>query len=207
MQEIPKLNFKISEDSIFLVNNYSKLYLSVTNYGPKPSPRISIIINSPDHINVSPEKRQIGSLDSGRSRQILYRIRPKVNGDFVLPLNILITSNNLLIYTYSIKLHVGSNQKNTVLKEIIKKEGRDEISSVIPQKKESVSGDQKIILNLTCPLCGEQYEQDSKFCSSCGANLKLKQEKEQSNQEKICPICGSKMHIKALFCGSCGTKF
>jgi hypothetical protein len=204
MQEIPKLKFKISEDSIFHVYRYSKLYLSVTNYGSKPSPRISMIINSPEQINVSPEKRQIGSLDPGRSRQILYRIRPKMNGDFALPITILITSKNLLIYTYSIELHVGSNQKNTVLKEIIKKERRDEISPETPEKRESVPGDQKIILNLTCPLCGEQYEQDSKFCSSCGTNLKLEQEKEQ---EKICPICGRLVSIKALFCGSCGTKF
>lgn len=207
MQNLPELSFKINEDYIFQVNKLSKFNLFIQNNGFKPSPRISIIITSPKQIIISPEKRQIGSLGPGKSREISYRIRPKANGDFVLTTTILIASNKFVSNTFSIVLHIGSDQKNIELKEIRQKEVYDNISPETTEKKESNSRGKKTILNLTCPLCGVKYGKDSIYCSSCGYNLKSKQEKEQDDLNKRCPICGSLVPINSLFCRSCGTKF
>jgi len=47
---------------------------------------------------------------------------------------------------------------------------------------------------LSCPSCGAEYAPDDRFCSSCGASLRV-----------TCPSCGSDQPLAAAFCSSCGT--
>src|SRR6185503_3488939 len=46
---------------------------------------------------------------------------------------------------------------------------------------------------LSCPSCGAEYAPDDRFCSSCGASLRV-----------TCPSCGSDQSIAAAFCSACG---
>ena len=45
-----------------------------------------------------------------------------------------------------------------------------------------------------CPSCGAEYAPDDRFCSVCGASLRVS-----------CPSCGSDQPVSATFCSSCGT--
>lgn len=51
---------------------------------------------------------------------------------------------------------------------------------------------------ITCPNCGSEVPENSKFCLECGAKIELLAENEM-----ICPACGKKTH-KGKFCMECG---
>ena len=50
-------------------------------------------------------------------------------------------------------------------------------------------------MTLACPSCGAPYAPDDRFCSSCGASLRV-----------TCPSCGSEQSVAAAFCSACGTQ-
>ncbi len=60
-----------------------------------------------------------------------------------------------------------------------------------PQKQEVKKGVK------TCPKCGAQILENSKFCSECGEKLP---------QNKFCSECGAKVSSTAKFCPECGNK-
>ncbi len=64
-------------------------------------------------------------------------------------------------------------------------------SSSEPQKQEVKKGVK------TCPKCGAQILENSKFCSECGEKLP---------QNKFCSECGAKVSSTAKFCPECGNK-
>ncbi len=49
----------------------------------------------------------------------------------------------------------------------------------------------------TCPSCGEEFPDGTKFCQSCGTKLGLPQGRQ-------CPSCGAECTLEVKFCGSCG---
>lgn len=48
-----------------------------------------------------------------------------------------------------------------------------------------------------CMNCGNQIEDDAKFCGYCGA---------PTEQKKVCPSCGREMGEQMIYCSFCGTK-
>jgi hypothetical protein len=52
-------------------------------------------------------------------------------------------------------------------------------------------------IRATCPKCETHLETNSKFCPSCGFNLK---------EKHVCPQCGEKLTENAKFCAGCGAK-
>lgn len=52
-------------------------------------------------------------------------------------------------------------------------------------------------IRATCPACNEPLGVDVKFCPSCGANVKAKEN---------CNKCNAKLPKDAKFCGECGEK-
>ena len=55
-----------------------------------------------------------------------------------------------------------------------------------------------------CIQCGQQLENDSQFCVSCGA--KAPAPENQSAGDNFCIQCGEKLLDDSQFCTSCGTK-
>ncbi|MDP4088689.1 MAG: zinc ribbon domain-containing protein [Bacillota bacterium] len=51
----------------------------------------------------------------------------------------------------------------------------------------------------TCPTCGEENAEGSKFCQSCGGKLGIKKP-----LEIICAKCGAANGPESKFCGECG---
>jgi len=49
---------------------------------------------------------------------------------------------------------------------------------------------------MKCIQCGQELEEGTKFCYSCGAKV----------QSTFCSQCGAEMPSDAKFCGSCGSK-
>lgn len=54
---------------------------------------------------------------------------------------------------------------------------------------------------MRCPKCNAPLEDDSQFCSECGA--KIERQVEESH-EKYCMNCGTKLFEDAAFCSECG---
>ncbi len=57
-----------------------------------------------------------------------------------------------------------------------------------------------------CVNCGKRYDDDYSFCSQCGGNLKIIEEKKK-NTVNICPRCGAENPQNTSFCGICGKQF
>lgn len=58
--------------------------------------------------------------------------------------------------------------------------------------------DSKKKSNVTCPKCGNEVPENSKFCLECGAKIEI-----LADDEMICPNCSSKTR-KGKFCMECG---
>jgi len=67
---------------------------------------------------------------------------------------------------------------------------------------------------LTCPKCGIELAEGTKFCGSCGEKIEgkveikveveLEKEVEETIEQKLCPNCQAEIG-DAKFCNSCGT--
>jgi len=51
----------------------------------------------------------------------------------------------------------------------------------------------------TCPSCGIQNPEGTKFCQECGTKLGAK-------EECFCTSCGAKLALGTRFCGECGAR-
>ena len=54
---------------------------------------------------------------------------------------------------------------------------------------------------MRCPKCNAPLEEDSQFCSECGAKIERQME---IPHEKYCTNCGAKISEDAVFCPECG---
>lgn len=52
---------------------------------------------------------------------------------------------------------------------------------------------------ITCPNCGTQLPNGSKFCNNCGHEIKIQ-------VAKMCPKCNTEVPAGSKFCNNCGTK-
>jgi len=50
----------------------------------------------------------------------------------------------------------------------------------------------------TCPSCGHENPEGTRFCQECGAKL--------GAQKNMCPSCGSENDAGVKFCNQCGTR-
>lgn len=60
---------------------------------------------------------------------------------------------------------------------------------------------------MTCPICGAEVENGTKFCPACGAAIPQPQpEPTQPNNDahKFCPNCGAPNDVGSAFCPNCG---
>ena len=56
-----------------------------------------------------------------------------------------------------------------------------------------------------CPNCGKSVDDDSRFCSSCGASISVPQATAQ--ETVFCPNCGERIPADSVFCPNCGVSF
>lgn len=54
---------------------------------------------------------------------------------------------------------------------------------------------------ITCPNCGMENGEGTKFCCECGTRLPL-----QEPQERYCPSCGTAVQPGMRFCSECGQR-
>ncbi|MCR4589998.1 MAG: SPFH domain-containing protein [Lachnospiraceae bacterium] len=76
-------------------------------------------------------------------------------------------------------------------------QGTGPASSPPPNDNMSVVGRSVVMSDLTCPQCGEQLQENARFCFMCGYKIP---------RVAICPNCGSEMAERALFCPMCGER-
>ena len=56
---------------------------------------------------------------------------------------------------------------------------------------------------IKCQNCGQELEDEAKFCKNCGSEI-VQEETAEQNQTKFCASCGFKMDRDVKFCPSCG---
>jgi uncharacterized OB-fold protein len=56
---------------------------------------------------------------------------------------------------------------------------------------------------LSCPSCGNAYQEGDLFCVRCGSSLP-EVEVESEPDELVCPSCGVSLHAGDQFCAKCG---
>ena len=61
---------------------------------------------------------------------------------------------------------------------------------------------------LTCPNCGKELPEGTKFCLNCGAKIEEKKEDAPNTADEpiTCSKCGKEIPAGTKFCPSCGTK-
>ena len=55
---------------------------------------------------------------------------------------------------------------------------------------------QKQIYHVTCPRCGEEFDEREKFCPYC----------QTLNRKIVCKTCGAQINAKVKRCPACGAK-
>ena len=55
---------------------------------------------------------------------------------------------------------------------------------------------QKQIYHVTCPRCGEEFDEREKFCPYC----------QTLNRKIVCKKCGAQINAKVKRCPACGAK-
>ena len=74
-----------------------------------------------------------------------------------------------------------------------------EINKTINEYREKI----KILQGLTtCPSCNSPIQQNQKFCSVCGTQIAMQNQKDIV--VKYCRYCGKGLHDNVKFCGTCG---
>ncbi|MFA9399260.1 MAG: SPFH domain-containing protein, partial [Clostridiaceae bacterium] len=54
-----------------------------------------------------------------------------------------------------------------------------------------------------CSNCGNELEENAKFCSNCGTKVQVKSDSPKT-KVKFCSNCGNKLESEAKFCNKCG---
>ncbi len=86
----------------------------------------------------------------------------------------------------------------------IEKESRNADVSFVPQTS-VVEVPSQTIPGKRCPRCGDLCDDDSIFCSSCGAKFSEIQATPVP-ATIYCTNCGAKLDSDSIFCGDCGHK-
>ena len=74
-------------------------------------------------------------------------------------------------------------------------EGR--LAAAQREKEARESADQAARAQHTCPKCGHENPQGTRFCQECGAKL---------GEKNLCPSCGQENPLGTRFCGGCGSR-
>lgn len=59
---------------------------------------------------------------------------------------------------------------------------------------------------MRCIQCNAEIEEDSLFCSECGARQEVEKEEQNVVSYSFCPNCGTRIEEGELFCSGCGTR-
>ena len=60
-------------------------------------------------------------------------------------------------------------------------------------------------MSLRCPNCDAVLDDNSAFCTECGAPVAAETPAAPSGQ-RVCPSCGAAIKDGMLFCTECGTR-
>ena len=145
--------------------------------------KLKILLTSPKDVYNPVNVKSIGYLPPDKERIITFKMKAIVAGSY--DLKVIIKRKNEILFTLPFKFHTGTPQ----------------VQAIQQPTYTTVSHD--LPSTMKCPYCGNDTEEYSKFCASCGKEITAKLKKPQM---ETCPNCGNKNKANSKFCQSCGKK-
>jgi len=170
------------------LNKRKEFYITVQNLTDNYMPQVKVNLTGPPEVKILIKREFYGGIAKRNSRNRLFSILPKENGVFTLTANLLTKRGHNI--TLPVSVQVGTVQ--TITK---------------PISLASVTQSETPAVKVNCPFCGDEIDNDAKFCPHCGSNIETKtQDVPKVQENKNCQNCGTDLPIEAKFCASCGQK-
>jgi len=172
-------------------NKRKAFYIIAQNLTDQFMPQVKVKLSGPPEVKLLIKTEIYGGIPNRSSKKRVFKVLSKKNGVFTL-IATLTTSKGHNI-ELPITLQVGVVQ--SVAKPVS-----------LPIKDDA----ENLMVKVNCPYCGDQIDEESKFCPHCGSNVvNVKEEPVRSQEEvktKHCQNCGNELPIEAKFCAKCGQK-
>ena len=158
-------------------------------------PGVKIQLFGPSEVKIMTPSSYLGGISRGSKKSRLFRIKALKEGIFSLTADLIYKKGQLA--SLPVEIRAGSNWMQYQQKKT------PEVSS--PEEARDISKEDIPLEMISCPFCGMETDGNSKFCSSCGAEIEIKvKTPKQEQSERYCPDCGEKMPPEAKFCRMCG---
>jgi len=220
LTERPNILVNITTEQIFKINLFQKLNISVLNSGKGVAKDIGVKLSGPMVVRGG---SPITSLNSEEREITTIGIRPNEAGTIPMDVNVTFYDANRKLYKLHEIVWISVAKEDEVVSaqrqiinigsigEIIGKgakkieSGGDVVEAGARLAKDIVAtrssvdvgseGEIKEGVEQTCPKCGANLPEGSKFCLNCGAKVPNK-----------CPQCKAELPENAKFCPRCGAQ-
>lgn len=172
-------------------NKRKAFYIISQNLTDKFIPQVKVRLSGPPEVKLLIKTEIYGGLSNRSSKKRVFKVISKNKGIYTL-IATLTTSKGHNI-ELPITLRVGTVQ--SVAKPVS-----------LPIKDNA----ENLMDKVNCPFCGDQIDEESKFCPHCGSNVVNVKEKSANAKEEVkikhCQNCGMELSKEAKFCAKCGQK-
>ncbi len=172
-------------------NKRKAFYIIAQNLTDQFMPQVKVKLSGPPEVKLLIKTEIYGGIPNRTSKKRVFKVISKKSG--VFPLIATLTTSKGHNIELPITLQVGVVQ--SVAKPVS-----------LPIKDEVEIS----MLKVNCPYCGDQIDEESKFCPHCGSNVVTTNEKPVKSQEELktkhCQNCGMELSKEAKYCAKCGQK-
>jgi len=182
-----KFHLKNNVEAIYAnLNRRKEFFITVQNITANYIPQVRVKLTGPPSVKLLVKSEWYGGMASGRSKNRLFTILPKENGNFNMTATLVSKKGHLI--SLPVEVRVGQVE-DPILK-----------AMEAPKVEEK-----KIVTKVNCPYCHEKIDEDAKFCPHCGSSIGEKEKKLEAEAEtQHCTNCGTELPVDAKFCAKCG---
>ena len=172
-------------------NKRKAFYIIAQNLTDKFIPQVKVTLSGPPEVKLLIKSEIYGGIPNRSSKKRVFKVLSKNKG--VFPLIATLTTGKGHMIDLPITLKVG------VVQNVVKTDS-------LPIKNDA----ENLVAKVNCPYCGDQIDEESKYCPHCGSNVVNIKEKPINTPEELktkhCQNCGVELSKEAKFCAKCGQK-
>lgn len=173
------------------LNKRKAFYIIAQNLTDKFIPQVKVMLSGPPEVKLLIKTEIYGGISNRSSKRRVFKVLSKSNGIYTLIATL--TTGKGHIIELPITLQVGAVQS-------LRK----------PESLPNKDNAENLMVKVNCPFCGDQIDEESKFCPHCGSNVVNIKEKpvnvKEEGKTKHCQNCGMELSKEAKYCAKCGQK-